>query len=596
MSNIGDPGLNNSPTRSVEKDINASPTKGKGNELPKASNILEDTQRDTATEPKTNANDELSSSKISSPTNVSKPYSRSCSPAEENYETFRSPINDSRGYYANALRRRELGSVSPPRDRRAAPRRTQSPSYVPRSFQTTPSVGARHATPGLYNSREQDVMEVDEQSPRRVPPPRFPAYENSLSGSNSSEPAAPQARVIQRKSLGDRNQRSQSDSYVGVDEDMDQYADEDDEDAYGASEEYPSQSRNMRPHHYRESQDLRTYRSEETAEDQQVVLYSERGNNGHAPRSRARGLAEDGDEGGFRDRRVRQTPVLRHPAENEEGFGQRRESQGDFFRPLGEFLVDDEEPSLFISEQIPRRNPPTKQVGAGSGGRPRQLFSHDTLVSPISTPSSGPVSKKRKSMEQGGPRFNQPGLSLGPSRYSGDPSVGWGLNQDPPSVPQTSVSDAALLKRGLTRGAKEKVCKRGYGANDPENVNIVNMKEDGMSFGEIVEKLNDVRVANGRAPSLSVCGVTSRYNRTAPLLFAAEGRQFIPLSKRGKGEVLADGAVTEKPIWSDDLDLTLAQCVKDIDKEKWGRVAKEFNCRTGKNISAAAAALRHTLL
>ncbi|KAH9221360.1 hypothetical protein DL95DRAFT_382256, partial [Leptodontidium sp. 2 PMI_412] len=65
-------------------------------------------------------------------------------------------------------------------------------------------------------------------------------------------------------------------------------------------------------------------------------------------------------------------------------------------------------------------------------------------------------------MEQGGPRFNQPGLSLGPSRYSGDPSVGWGLNQDPPSVPQTSVSDAALLKRGLTRGAKEKVCKRGY--------------------------------------------------------------------------------------------------------------------------------------
>lgn len=187
-------------------------------------------------------------------------------------------------------------------------------------------------------------MEVDEQSPRRVPPPRFPAYENSLSGSNSSEPAAPQARVIQRKSLGDRNQRSQSDSYVGVDEDMDQYADEDDEDAYGASEEYPSQSRNMRPHHYRESQDLRTYRSEETAEDQQVVLYSERGNNGHAPRSRARGLAEDGDEGDFRDRRVRQTPVLRHPAENEEGFGQRRESQGDFFRPLGEFLVDDEEP------------------------------------------------------------------------------------------------------------------------------------------------------------------------------------------------------------------------------------------------------------
>ncbi|KAG4437557.1 hypothetical protein IFR05_006944 [Cadophora sp. M221] len=609
MSDIGDPRLGNSPARALEKDISNSPTKGKDNELPMTNSTSEDSQNKMAMEPKTTANDEPSSSKINSTTvsrsstSLSKPYSRSSSPVENNYETFRSPINDSRGYYANALRRRELGSASPPRDRRVAPRPTPSPLYVPRSFPSTASVGTRRTNPAICNSREQDDMDIDEQSPRRVSSSRFPAYESSLSGSNSSEPAAPSSRAIQHKSVGDRNQRPQSDSYVGVDDDMDEYVDEDDEDAYGAREEYRSQSRNMQPSRYRESQDLRTDRGEEDAEDQQVVLYSKNDRNGQAPRFRARVPAEDGDEEDFRGSRMRQasTSILRRTGrEFEEGFGQRRESQNDFFRPAGESLVDDDdEPSLFISQEAPRRNALTKQVGTGSGDRggPRgQLFSHDTLVSPIASPTSAYVSKKRKSMDPSGPRFNQPGASLGPSRYSGDPSVGWGLNQDPPSVPQTSVSDAALFKRGLTRGAKEKVCKRGYGANDPENVNIVNMKEDGMSFGEIVEKLNLVRVENGRAPSLSVCGVTSRYNRTAPLLFAAEGRQFIPLSKRGKGDVLADGAITEKPTWSDDLDLVLAQCVKDIDKEKWGRVAKEFNRRTGKNIGAGAAALRHTLL
>tara|TARA_R110002060_G_scaffold51513_3_gene62522 strand:+ start:18 stop:842 length:825 start_codon:yes stop_codon:yes gene_type:complete len=264
--------------------------------------------------------------------------------------------------------------------------------------------------------------------------------------------------------------------------------------------------------------------------------------------------------------------------------------------------------ALFVPEQEYRSNASTseKQAGTGignRGGRPhKQLFSHDTFIkdAPFRASASAPmiIGRKRKAtndLEESG-RFNQPGAVLDPSRYSGDPAINWGLNQEPPSVPQGAVSDAALLKRGLTRGAKEKVCKRGYGANDPENVNIVNMKEDGMSFAEIVEALNETRVANGRAPSLSVCGVTSRYNRTAPLLFAAEGKQFIPLSKRGKGQVLADGPLYEKPVWNDQLDLILAQVVKDVDKDKWNRVAMEYNRRTGKNISAQSAALRHTIL
>ncbi|KAH7313093.1 hypothetical protein BKA65DRAFT_152078 [Rhexocercosporidium sp. MPI-PUGE-AT-0058] len=599
MSNIGDP-----LALSVEKDINASPTKGKGSELSAVNDISEDAQNNVVAGSKTNASLEPTTRKnssttvVRSPTNLSKPYSRSSSPAEENYETFRSPINDSRGYYASAIRRRELSSISPPRDRRVAPRLNSSPSYAPRNLLSATSAGAYRAASDSYNGRGQDDMDIGEQSPRRIPPPRFPAYENSLSGSNSSEPVAPRGRTTQRKSPGGRKHHSQSDSYARVDEEMDLYDDEDDEDAHGSREDYTPQSQSMQPSHYREPQGFGTYRREEDIEDQQAGLYAKRGNGSQASRFRARGPVENVEED-FPDRRMGRAPFLHRPAENEEDFGQCRESHNGAFRLPGEPLVNDGEDSLFISDMNTQRNVRMQEVGTGSGGRggrSRQLFSHDTFLNDTPGRSSASVSKKRKATEQGGPRFNQPGASLAPSRYSGDPSLTWGLNQDPPSVPQTSVSDAALLKRNLTRGAKDKVCKRGYGANDPENVNIVNMKEDGMSFAEIVEQLNNVRVANGRAPSLSVCGVTSRYNRTAPLLFAAEGRQFIPLSKRGKGEVLADGPLAEKPLWNDELDLILAQCVKDIEKEKWGRVAKEYNRRTGKNITAAAAALRHTLL
>jgi hypothetical protein len=102
MSNIGDP-----LALSAEKDINASPTKGKGSELSTTNEISEDAQNNVVAGPKTNASLEPTTRKnssttvVRSPTNLSKPYSRSGSPAEENYETFRSPINDSRGYYAS---------------------------------------------------------------------------------------------------------------------------------------------------------------------------------------------------------------------------------------------------------------------------------------------------------------------------------------------------------------------------------------------------------------------------------------------------------------------------------------------------------------
>ncbi|PVH82663.1 hypothetical protein DL98DRAFT_653054 [Cadophora sp. DSE1049] len=586
MSNIGKSDLGNPLIRSVEQDDNASPAKDSSNEMAKANNISEHGRDDTSAEPKTNDNLDPDSIEINSnghlrsPVHLSHPLSRSCSLTEQqNYQTFRSPINDSRGYYANALRRRELGSASPPpsQQRRVAPHlNNPSPPYLSKSIHDDSSTRAHRASPGPQIGRDQSDVEIDEQSPARYAPSQSP-YHNFQAGPPSRAAAGYGGRTLERESFGERNQQAQSDPYVGVDTSMDLFDDE--SDIYNGSlggREYPSPS--------------------------QLVQ------SGYHPRFQ---IPQFGDrekfvQNGETDHRQREKRVSqsRRPVENDEqGFDQRRIHQNDTFH--GPPFLNDENETLFIPDIHPKVNAAKKQaVDIGSrGGRPyKQLFSHETYL--YGTPYRASVStsvaagKKRNAMEalQDGGRFNQPGAVLDPSRYSGDPSLNWGLNQDPPSVSQTAVSDAALLKRGLTRGAKEKVCKRGYGANDPENVNIVNMKEDGMSFAEIVEALNETRVANGRAPSLSVCGVTSRYNRTAPLLFAAEGKQFIPLSKRGKGQVLADGPLYERPVWNDQLDLVLAQVVKDIDKDKWTRVAMEYNRRTGKNISAQSAALRHTIL
>jgi hypothetical protein len=174
----------------------------------------------------------------------------------------------------------------------------------------------------------------------------------------------------------------------------------------------------------------------------------------------------------------------------------------------------------------------------------------------------------------------------------------WDVATDPEMIDQTEVSDASLLKRNIARGKGKKICKRGYGASDPENIAIVNMKEfDKLSFDEIARKLNDKRVKEGKTPSLSAVGVNSRYNRTAPLLFSSQGKEFIPLSKRkGRAKEFHDAYKDGVVIWDDELDLVLVNCVKDVEAAKWTTVATLFQERTGKSLNATAAALRHSLL
>jgi hypothetical protein len=267
--------------------------------------------------------------------------------------------------------------------------------------------------------------------------------------------------------------------------------------------------------------------------------------------------------------------------------------------------ADNEEPFNGVQRSLDRPGPsgrPGRPSGPGRPDRPYQpepnvRGSRDRISKrplPGNYHDRAPAGSSHYP-ETGG--FNVFGQRLQPSRYSGTP-MPWGVQSEPEMINQDEVSDASLMKRNISRGMGKTICKRGYGASDPENIAIVNMKEfENLQFDEIARILNDKRVQEGKNPSLSAVGVNGRYNRTAPLLFSAQGQEFIPLSKRrGRGKEVYEASKKEPPVWNDQLDVILVNCVKKVDAAKWATVATLFQKKSGKPMNAAAAALRHNLL
>lgn len=163
------------------------------------------------------------------------------------------------------------------------------------------------------------------------------------------------------------------------------------------------------------------------------------------------------------------------------------------------------------------------------------------------------------------------------------------VNLVPPTVPTSSISDAALLKRGLKRSKNSVMSRRSHGPNDPENILIVNLREnEKKNWPEICQILNERRIKEGKTPAFTPNGCHNRYNRNAPILFAAEGKEFIPVSVQRKLEKNPKGPMN----WDDETDTLLIKAVKAVDSEKWDRVAALFKEYTGRHITAAEAALR----
>jgi hypothetical protein len=137
------------------------------------------------------------------------------------------------------------------------------------------------------------------------------------------------------------------------------------------------------------------------------------------------------------------------------------------------------------------------------------------------------------------------------------------------------------------------MARRASGANDPENITIVNLVDNhGKKWSEVADILNGARIAKGLQPSFTANGVHNRYNRNAPLLSAAEGKEFVPVCERNSRVPKSATSST----WTPELDKILVEKVQTVDAEKWPRVAQLFNEATGMNISAEAIAYRNSLI
>jgi hypothetical protein len=159
-------------------------------------------------------------------------------------------------------------------------------------------------------------------------------------------------------------------------------------------------------------------------------------------------------------------------------------------------------------------------------------------------------------------------------------------NKAPEFINEDDVTDEWLEKRGKQRSAPQgsgrKIPKRSCGANDPENIAIVNLREQNdMSFQEIAKVMNERRTKKGRDPRLTSTSVANRYNRTAPLLFAAIGMKFVPLSQRKKGYQYSEVH------WTPQMNKTLLRAIKRVEASKWDQVAETFNAETGMKMDAA---------
>ncbi|KAF4635874.1 hypothetical protein G7Y89_g2205 [Cudoniella acicularis] len=287
-------------------------------------------------------------------------------------------------------------------------------------------------------------------------------------------------------------------------------------------------------------------------------------------------------------------PRQESPLPADEGFRSRERHEDD------EDEDEEDDGGIFVSDGMggSRAISQSGRVTRPKRGGPLkdrvQKFSTSTL-SDFKTNNAKAKGKRAASRslspQPGPPPFRNFARGLEESRYAGGRNIPWGTNNLPDTVPQGTVSDASLKKRGLDRGQGPRVCRRGYGANDPENIDIVNMKEhDGHSFGDIRNILNDRRIKEGRAPSLSTTGVANRYNRTAPLLFAAQGLEFVPLSQR------KNRPMSSSIVWTPEDDLALVDSYKEFEQSRWQEVARIFHAKTGKEIDPTACAQRHTLL
>jgi len=266
---------------------------------------------------------------------------------------------------------------------------------------------------------------------------------------------------------------------------------------------------------------------------------------------------------------------------------------------------DQSDDNLFVSNRQSAGQPPLiprHRVDKSKSSMivPTQPFTHANLIREESKASKLPLKKPEAPKTQGRGKSHIDPKSqnneLLPSRSSGA-CMPWPIHEAPKLVPTETVSDAYLQKRNLPRPIAAKIVKRASGANDPENLAIVNKYDfDQKSWEVIAKELNEERIRLGRVPTLTSNGVILRYNRTAPIYYDSLGQNFIPLKLRKKGGVPGEPFEFKDSLlvkWEPKHDDTLMRVVKQYDEAKWNTVANLMNKEfPGETFTAKGVAVR----
>lgn len=250
---------------------------------------------------------------------------------------------------------------------------------------------------------------------------------------------------------------------------------------------------------------------------------------------------------------------------------------------------------------------PTRELSASNGFateftsspasqalQPSQGFRTGPLIAPLESGSFDGYTASAPDL------FNVPSLTLRePSRASGE-EIPRSQNKTPgleTFIHSSQMSDAALLKRKLTRDENGYVSKRSCGPTDPENVAIVNMVDNlKMKWVDIAIRLNEERLKVGRTGKLTPNSVHNRYNRNAPIYYQAEDKAFIPICMR-KTYVPDPNQPQGRFHWDDERDRILVEAHNQVESEKWERVAEIVNRRISDgNVTAEAVATRYNMI
>jgi hypothetical protein len=239
-------------------------------------------------------------------------------------------------------------------------------------------------------------------------------------------------------------------------------------------------------------------------------------------------------------------------------------------------------PSNFMHDFVDHNNPGNYNMGSNGDISPTPGYERKPRVDGFVPPRYPP--------------WRNIGEGRRESRFSGSIQPPPASNTMPRAVPRSSVSDAALLKKGLPVTKGKDCINRAYGVNDPENIEIVNLHDHhNLTWAEIAERMNAKRVAAGKTEQLSITAIANRYSRNAPVLMGAAGMKFVPLAKRRK---MAKGELEDYPRidWSAENDVRLVEIYQAYEAARWETICREFREETGIDVHPMEAARRYAAI